>query len=261
MPSTSGPSGGASGSPLDLRLDELRVSDNIVFTRFRGDFSLSGGLNGRFTAGINGGSDVQGTVIPSRYGTAVRLQSDNAGATLAAAKIFASARNGTLDLSLTPRATSGTYDGVVKLTNIRVRNTSILADLLNAISVIGLLEQLQGGGLVFSDAEAEFLLTPNAVEVRRGSAIGASLGISMAGVYQSGTEELKMQGVISPIYLLNGLGSVFTRRGEGLFGFNYTLRGTATDPSVGVNPLSIITPGMFRDLFRSPPPVLKDGGG
>ena len=258
---TSGPSGGASGSPLDLRLDELRVSDNIVFTRFRGDFSLSGGLNGRFTAGINGGSDVQGTVIPSRYGTAVRLQSDNAGATLTAAKIFASARNGTLDLSLTPRATSGTYDGVVKLTNIRVRNTSILADLLNAISVIGLLEQLQGGGLVFSDAEAEFLLTPNAVEVRRGSAIGASLGISMAGVYQSGTEELKMQGVISPIYLLNGLGSVFTRRGEGLFGFNYTLRGTATDPSVGVNPLSIITPGMFRDLFRSPPPVLKDGGG
>ena len=252
---------GKSGSPLELRLDELRVSSNIAFTRFRGDFNLAGGLNGRFIAGINGKSAVQGTVIPSKYGSAVRLLSDNAGATLAAANIFSSARNGSLDLALTPRATAGQYDGVAKLRDVRVRNTSVLADLLNAISVIGILEQLQGGGLVFSDAEGEFLLTPNAVELRRGSAIGASLGISMAGVYQSGSGQLKMQGVISPIYLLNGIGAVFTRRGEGLFGFNYTLRGTAEEPEIGVNPLSIITPGMFRDLFRSPAPVLKDSGG
>ena len=248
---------GDSDSSLELRLDALRVSESIALTRFRGDFNLAGGLNGRFTAGINGEGEVQGTVIPSKYGSAVRLLSDNAGATLTAAKVFKSARNGTLDLSLTPRAQAGTYDGLVKLANIRVRNTSILADLLNAISVIGLLEQLQGGGLVFSDVEGEFLLTPGAVELRRGSAIGASLGISMAGIYESAAGQLKMQGVISPIYLLNGIGAVFTRRGEGLFGFNYTLRGTADDPSIGVNPLSIITPGMFRDLFRGPPPVLK----
>ena len=252
---------GKSGSPLDVRLDELRVSNSIAFTGFRGKFSLAGGLNGRFTAGINGKSAVQGTVIPSKYGSAVRLLSDNAGATLAAANVFSSARNGTLDLALTPRPAAGQYDGLVTLKNIRVRNTSILADLLNAISVIGILEQLQGGGLVFSDAEGEFLLTPGAVELRRGSAIGASLGISMAGVYESGTGQLKMQGVISPIYLLNGIGAVFTRRGEGLFGFNYTLRGTSSDPTIGVNPLSIITPGMFRDIFRSPAPVLKDSGG
>lgn len=252
---------GKSDSPLDLQLDELRVSDGIAFTRFRGDFTLAGGLNGRFTAGINGKSAVQGTVIPARYGSAIRLLADNAGEVLAAANVFAAARNGTLDLALTPRATAGTYDGLVKLANIRVRNTSVLADLLNAISVIGILEQLQGGGLVFSDAEAAFLLTPGAVEIQRGSAIGASLGISMAGVYQSGSGQLNMQGVISPIYLLNGIGAVFTRRGEGLFGFNYTLRGTAADPSVGVNPLSIITPGMFRELFRAPAPVLKGSGG
>ena len=252
---------GKSGSPLELRLDELRVSDAIVFTRFRGDFNLAGGLNGRFTAGINGKSAVQGTVVPSEHGSAVRLLSDNAGDTLAAAGVFTSARNGTLDLALTPRPVSGTYDGLVKLRNIRVRNTSILADLLNAISVIGILEQLQGGGLVFSDAEGEFLLTPGAVELRRGSAIGASLGISMAGVYQSGSGQLNMQGVISPIYLLNGIGAVFTRRGEGLFGFNYTLRGTSAKPDIGVNPLSIITPGMFRDLFRGPAPILKGSGG
>ena len=213
-------------------------------------------MNGRFTAGINGKSAVQGTVIPAKYGSAIRLLADNAGDVLAAANVFAAARNGTLDLALTPRATSGTYDGRVKLSDIRVRNTSVLADLLNAISVIGILEQLQGGGLVFSDAEAEFLLTPGAVEIQRGSAIGASLGISMAGVYQSGNGKLAMQGVVSPIYLLNGIGAIFSKRGEGLLGFNYSLRGSADAPEIAVNPLSILTPGLFREIFRSPPPVL-----
>ena len=59
-----------------------------------------------------------------------------------------------------------------------------------------------------------------------------------------------MQGVISPVYLLNGVGAIFTKRGEGVFGFNYTLSGTADAPEVGVNPLSILTPGMLRGIFR-----------
>ena len=41
---------------------------------------------------------------------------------------------------------------------------------------------------------------------------------------------------------------------EGLFGFNYTMTGTPDDVSVRVNPLSILTPGMFREIFRAPPP-------
>ena len=247
---------GKGGSPLELRLDALRVSQSISFTNFRGDFSLSGGVNGSFTAGINGTGAVQGTVVPSRHGSAIRLQSDDAGQTLTAARIFSSARGGSLDVQLTPRETPGHYDGTARIRNVRVRNASVLTELLNAISVVGLLEQMTNSGLVFNEADGEFLLTPDAVEVRRGSAIGASLGVSMAGVYQSGSGRLSMQGVVSPIYLLNGIGAMFTRRGEGVFGFNYTLRGTAEDPKIDVNPLSIFTPGMFRVMFRGGPPVL-----
>jgi hypothetical protein len=141
-----------------------------------------------------------------------------------------------------------------------VRNTNALAELLNAISVVGLLEQLNGSGIQFNNAEVDFLLTPRAIEISRGSAIGASLGVSMAGVYQTGSQQLNVQGVISPIYLVNGVGAFLTRRGEGLFGFNYQMSGTADDPTIGVNPLSILTPGMFRDIFRRPPPVLGDEG-
>lgn len=249
-------SSGAGGGPLSLALDRLTVSSGIDFTRFRGDFSQTGGLNGDFTALVNGKGAVRGTVVPSRQGSAVRLRSDDAGAVLASAGVFASARGGTLDLRLTPRNQDGDYDGVANLRNIRVRDASVLAELLSAVSIIGLLEQLNGEGIVFNQADADFLLTPNAVQVIRGSAVGASLGVSMAGVYESGSGKLAMQGVISPLYLLNGIGAVITKRGEGLFGFNYQLRGTADDPQIDVNPLSILTPGLFREIFRSPPPVL-----
>ena len=84
----------------------------------------------------------------------------------------------------------------------------------------------------------------------------------MEVVYHFDDGTMDMRGVITPIYLLNGIleqskmfGGIFGRKtGEGLFGFNYSIKGPVADPKVGVNPLSILTPGMFRELFRQPPP-------
>lgn len=262
MPSTqerrSSPSGQGSG-PLSLNLDRLILSPTMALTGFRGDFSLKGGFSGGFGARMNGGAALRGTVVPGRHGTAARITAEDAGAVLRDAGLFSSARSGTLDLTLTPRAEAGQYDGRLRIDNVRVRNTSVLAELLNAVSIVGLLEQMNGSGLVFNVVDGEFLLTPNAVQISRGSAIGASLGVSMAGVYQSGNGQLAMQGVISPIYLLNGIGALLSKRGEGVFGFNYRLRGTAKDPDVDVNPLSILTPGLFREIFRTAPPVPGEG--
>ena len=252
---------GTQDGPLTVQLDRLIVSDSISLTDFRGDFSSRGGFNGDFAANVNGSAPVRGTVVPSREGSAVRITSQDAGAVMAAALIFAHARGGNLDLQLVPTGAVGEYNGRAKIGTIRVKNASVLAELLSAISVIGLLEQLNNSGLVFTQADAEFRLTPDAVEVTRGSAIGASLGVSMAGIYQSGSRRLQMQGVVSPIYLLNGIGSFLTRKGEGLFGFNYKIGGTADAPKISVNPLSILTPGMFRELFRKPAPVLPKGNG
>ncbi len=259
-----GNSGGgddADGGPIVVALDRLIVTDGIALTGFEGEFASRGGLNGGFRARVNGGPVVNGTVVPSRHGTAVRILSDDAGGTLAAAGVFASARGGKMDLRLTPRPAEGVYDGTVQIARVRVRDANVLAELLSAISVVGMLEQLNGEGIPFSEATADFILTPNAVEITRGSAIGASLGVSMAGLYGVKTKRLDLQGVISPVYLLNGIGAALTRKGEGLFGFNYALGGTSDDPQVQVNPLSILTPGMFREIFRRPPPVLNEGGG
>jgi hypothetical protein len=259
MPEGGGKQG--AGGPIRLRLDRLVISKGIALTDFRGEFGVKGGFNGSFVSGLNGKAEITGVVAPAKGGSAIRITSDNAGAVMAAAGIFDKGRGGSLDLTLVPRGPDGEYDGQATFTRMRIQGAPALAELLSAISVVGLLEQMNGDGLAFNNGEVDFILTPKAVEISKGSAVGASLGISFAGLYQSDGGRIDLQGVISPIYLLNGVGQIFTRKGEGLFGFNYRVTGSTDSPKVAVNPLSVLTPGMFRDLFRQAPPNLRDARG
>lgn len=248
--------GGAGGGKIRAALDRVTVSDGIALTGMRGNFGTRGGFNGTFTARVNGTAPISGAVGPADNGrTAVRINAEDAGAVLAATGIFSKARGGALDLTLSPVGDQS-YEGRARTTNLRVKDAPVLASMLSAASIIGLLEQLNGEGILFTEAEAQFRLTPEGVSLTRGQAIGASMGVTMTGNYLPGMGTLDMEGVISPFYLINGIGQIFARRGEGLFGFTYTLRGAVASPKVVINPLSIFTPGMFREIFRRNPPKL-----
>lgn len=248
---------GAGEVPLSLAVQRLRVSDGIILTDMTGDFRMSAAMSGRFTARVDGGPRIEGRVGPAQNGTAVQVTAEDAGAVFAAAGIYTAARGGAMDLRLNPRPMAGHYDGSLGITTVRVQNASALAELLNAVSVIGLLDQLGGEGILFNNVSANFVLTPNTVELREGAATGASLGVTMQGLYNAATTALDMQGTISPVYLLNGIGEVIAKRGEGVVGFNYTLKGAAEDPQVKVNLMSVLTPGFLRDIFRKPAPSLQ----
>ncbi|MEO9514622.1 MAG: DUF3971 domain-containing protein [Paracoccaceae bacterium] len=251
-----GGTGGGQSGPLTLSLNKLQINDTIALTNFAGQFSLNGGLDGRFTAQVNGGPSVEGRVVPQNGRSAIRIQSKDAGGVVAAAGLLQQARGGDMSLTLLPVGAEGTFDGSLRISETRVKKAPVMADLLSAISIVGLLEQLSGDGMLFSKVEADFRLTPSRVVLSKASAVGPSMGISMDGTYGVTEKRLDMRGVISPVYFLNGIGSIFTRRGEGLIGFNYRLRGTADTPAVQVNPLSALTPGFFREIFRAPPPEI-----
>lgn len=259
------PSGGpgaagstTSGPTISLALDQLTVAQGLDLTAFRSNITPNaGGVLGEFSGRVNGQKSVAGILAPTPSGTAVRLQSDDAGAVFSAAKIFPNAQGGAMDLILNPTGTKGSYDGKLTMGDIRIRKTPTVAGLINAISVVGLLDQLNGSGILFNTVEASFQLGPQAVAITQGSAVGNSLGVSLTGLYVFNGARLDLRGVVSPVYFLNAIGSLFTNNNEGLFGFNYSITGTAKEPSVSVNPLSILTPGTFRDIFRSDPPKLE----
>ena len=116
---------------------------------------------------------------------------------------------------------------------------------------------MDGQGLAFDKVDARFRLTPSQIIVSEASAVGPGLGISVDGIYTLANKELDLQGVVSPFYLVNSIGSFLTRKGEGLIGFNYNITGSSDAPQVSVNPLSVFTPGMFREIFRRPAPDIS----
>ncbi|MBK1634555.1 YhdP family protein [Rhodovulum adriaticum] len=245
----------AGGPAIDIALDRLRVSDQIGLTDLRGRLSWQGGMNGRFSALAGGRTPVTITMTPDQTGgTALRLRSEAGGEALRDAGLFPRARGGTLEIVMRPAGEPGHYDGRLMLRDTRLRGMPVLTELLSAVSVVGILEMMEGDGLAFANVEARFTLTPEMLEIRKGSAIGPSLGISLDGIYGFKDNRLDMRGVISPLYMVNFIGSVLTRQGEGLFGFSFRIKGDANAPQTFVNPLSILTPGMFREIFRGAPP-------
>ena len=248
-----GNSGPGDGAPFDISLTELVVTDSVSLAPVRGSFQRGrAGLSGTFEARVNGATPVRGTLAPANAGTAVRIQSDDAGGAIRDAGLTPNARGGTLDLVLTPvrGAAAGTYDGQFLVEGLRLRRVPALAGLLDAVSVVGLLDQLAGPGILFSTVDGKFRLTRERLTLTEAAAVGGSLGISADGIYDFVSKRMDIRGVISPVYFVNGIGAAVSRRGEGLFGFNYRMTGPASAPEVSVNPLSILAPGALRRIFR-----------
>lgn len=252
--------GGGAGGPVSLALDTLVLTDGIALRNFRARLNTTNGVDGTFSGRVNGGAAISGRIVPQRGRSAFRITADDAGGVLGSAGLLKQARGGTMELILTPADAEGTYEGQLNGGNILLTDAPALAALLSSLSVVGLLEQMSEGGIHFTDVDARFGLGPDRLTLYSGSAVGASMGISMDGYYYLGAKQMDMQGVVSPFYFVNAAGGIFTRAGEGLVGVNYTLTGPAAAPKVGINPLSLLTPGMFREIFRRQPPERPSGG-
>lgn len=257
-----GGSGGGAAGPgprLDVTLDRLQVTETVALTGLTGSFQTTGGLAGSFAAQVNGGAPIKGQVTPRASRSAVGLTSEDAGAVLRSAGVLTQARGGSLQLELEPVAAPGNYDVDLNIRNTRIKDAPAMAALLNAISLVGLLDEMAGQGIYFAAIDSKMRITPTEVKVLSGSAVGPSMGLSFDGTVDTVAGMLNLRGAISPIYLVNAIGSVLSKKGEGVFAFNYTLTGPLTSPRVSVNPLSGLAPLFLRNLLREPAPTVSDG--
>ncbi|WP_412072906.1 AsmA-like C-terminal region-containing protein [Tritonibacter mobilis] len=246
--------GGGSNTPISLAIDRLQVTQELSLSRFQGRFDTLGGFNGSFTGNLNTLTPVEGVVVPQAGGLAMRLRSADAGGVFRAAEVMRDGYGGSFEMTMVPAVQPGEYNGQLRVNNIRVKNTPTIAALINSLSLVGLFDELSGQGILFTSMEADFRLGSRYLTLVNSSAVGPSIGLSMDGVYDLTTSQMNMRGVLSPIYLVNAIGSVLTRKGEGLFGFSFTVKGKAADPVVSVNPLSGIAPGFLREIFRGEAP-------
>lgn len=199
------------------------------------------------------------TIEPQATGRRLTANAANAGALLKALDVIPDMQGGRLVIN-------GSYDdaapghplaGRAEITDFRIRRAPALAKLLQAMTLYGLVDLIQGPGLGFSRLEAPFRLTGDVLELHDARAFSPSLGMTAKGQVDLARQSFDMEGTIVPAYFFNSLlgdlpivGRLFSpERGGGVFAATYTLRGPMEDPRVSVNPLAALTPGFLRGLF------------
>jgi hypothetical protein len=105
--------------------------------------------------------------------------------------------------------------------------------------------------------ESEFSWSGGQLTVREGVLSGPEIGLTFDGFIDFQHERLDLVGTYVPAYALNSLLSNIPVVGvvlaggqhEGVFGLSYRLYGALSSPSINVNPLSAIAPGLMRKIM------------
>jgi hypothetical protein len=120
----------------------------------------------------------------------------------------------------------------------------------------------------FERLEATLAKTPDRLEISDAILSGPNVGLTLAGAVDA-RDHLSLTGAFVPAYAINNFFSKLPLLGpilgggdnEGLFALNFKIGGTVSQPVVTVNPLSALTPGVFRRIFSfdgsqkaAPPP-------
>ncbi|MBD0270957.1 MAG: hypothetical protein ICV73_03420, partial [Acetobacteraceae bacterium] len=261
---------------LDLGFDRVLAGENGEFAGVQGGawFDATGILRalrgtGHTAAAPNaGGGAFNLSLSPDGARRRVlRVSAEDGGAFLRAIDVR-SIRGGRLSVS-------GAYEelrpaapliGTAELDNFVLRDAPAAAKVLQAMTLYGLVEAVQGrDGLVFTRLVAPFALTPDALVLRDARAFSASLGVTAKGRIGRERRMAEVEGTIVPAYVFNSLlgrvplvGRLFSpEAGGGLFAATYRVQGPLDEPTVTVNPLAALTPGFLRGLFG----IFDQGGG
>ena len=266
---------------LDLRFDRALAGETGEFAGVQAGarFDAAGLLRAARAAGrtahaaaTGGGGAFDLSLSPDGAGRRVlRVTAEDGGAFLRAIDVN-SIRGGRLSVNAAFEETrpGAALAGTAELDNFVLRDAPAAAKVLQAMTLYGLVEALQGGdGVVFARLVAPFALTPEALALRDARAFSASLGVTAKGRILRERRVAEVEGTIVPAYVFNSLlgrvplvGRLFSpEAGGGLFAATYRVQGPLDEPTVTVNPLAALTPGFLRGLFGIFDQGRGNGGG
>jgi len=115
-------------------------------------------------------------------------------------------------------------------------------------------------GIDFSRMRVEFTRSLGRFAVRDGIVSGPTIGATVEGYIDYLKDDVRMRGTFIPLYGLNNmfgqipLFGIFLGGGakEGLVGVTYEVVGPVSGPTMHVNPISAVTPGLLRKFFEFP---------
>ncbi len=259
---------------IDARLDRVILRNAVAIAPFALD--VTGVADRPVTMTLSGRiaktGTLAGSIAPAGGNRRLSLTTSDTGTLARGLFGFASMKGGKLDLEVTLHGSGATiasdddatddYEGVADLKDFRLLNQPFLARLFSAGSLIGFGNLLQGGGIEVDHLKVPFSANNGVLAIHTARATGPAIGISAEGYIDRPKNEIALKGTLVPLFGLNSvLGYIplvgnllISRPGEGIIGMTYTVSGNADEPKVSVNPLSLVTPGFFRQIFEGKMP-------
>ncbi len=194
------------------------------------------------------------------------IDSKDAGATLKAFNLYSKIEQGQLVLKarLNPAGSNRPGTGILRIRQFNIANDDRLKGLTRTvISNDEQIDELFEESVSFSSLKMPFELRKDLLVIGNTILKGAILGASGRGVINTKTNALNIEGTLIPIYAVNSivgniplLGKILVgRKGEGIFGVTFSLRGTTAKPAFSINPVSVLAPGFLRQFFESGTPT------
>lgn len=239
--------------------DNVLVSPNLSLeTNAAGDvlfLDLQGGFpNGTVTVSLKPDDKGQSKLL---------IKSDNAGGALKALDLYDQMVGGQMEIRGTQMKGGGVNDiagrGIIK--NFTVVRAPILAKLINLFSLSGLTELLQNKGIEFENLKTDFewkdTQAGRIISLRNGRTSGASIGLTFGGNINQDKGTIDVSGTFVPMSAINGFFSKIPLIGDlltggkngGVIAATYAMSGKSDNPTMFVNPLSVLTPGFLRSIF------------
>ena len=180
------------------------------------------------------------------------LETNDAGAFLRFTDTYSKVVGGQLQLALDPpTADPSPKEGLLNVKDFTVKGEASL-DKLAAGGAAG-----APSGISFSRLRAEFVRQSGQLTIKEGVLKGPTIGGTIEGSIDFPGNQVRMSGTFVPIYGLNNIFGQIPLFGlvlgggsnEGLFGMTYEVVGTPDKPTLRVNPISMVFPGVARKIW------------
>jgi hypothetical protein len=199
-------------------------------------------------------------LVPAAEGLRrLHIESDNLGASIGLLGIADNVVGGKLAIDGTVTEIGGhsVLRAHVDGSDYSLARAPALAKLLSLASLDGVYGLMSGSGIPFTNLRGDLTFTQGRIMLDPMIGYGGALGVTAKGWLNPGEDQINIDGTLAPAYVLNSIvgnlpviGSLLTGgEGQGLFAAAFRLTGSNDDPTVTVNPLSALTPGVLRHLF------------
>jgi hypothetical protein len=194
----------------------------------------------------------------------ITVASDDSGSFWRFFDIYAYVQGGSLDLVMT-KSGEEPYKGEVLIRKFKVIGDERLKTLVSTRASEkerSLNEALKGrldvSRVNFDLADIRVQMDNGVMFIDDGIVRGAQIGAAFSGLLYDQDDNTDMAGTFMPAYALNRffgeipvLGALLGNgKDKALLGITFRVSGSSDNPRVQVNPLSVVAPGVFRNIFE-----------